>query len=54
VIDVDARRLDVELPEGELERRLAEWTPRPQRFDKGVFAKYAASVGSASEGAITC
>src|SRR5206468_11835211 len=31
VIDVDARRLDVELPEGELERRLAEWTPPSPR-----------------------
>jgi dihydroxy-acid dehydratase len=54
VIDVEARRLDVELPEGELERRLAEWTTRAPRYEKGVFAKYAASVGSASEGAITC
>jgi dihydroxy-acid dehydratase len=54
VIDVDARRLDVELPEGELERRLADWTPPAPRYEKGVFAKYAASVGSASEGAITC
>jgi dihydroxy-acid dehydratase len=54
VIDVDARRLDVELPEGELERRLGEWTPPAPRFEKGVFAKYAASVSSASEGAVTC
>jgi dihydroxy-acid dehydratase len=54
VIDVDARRLDVELPQGELERRLAEWTPPAPRYEKGVFAKYAASVRSASEGAITC
>jgi dihydroxy-acid dehydratase len=54
VIDVEARRLDVELPDGELERRLAEWTPRAPRYEKGVFAKYAASVRSASEGAITC
>jgi dihydroxy-acid dehydratase len=54
VIDVDARRLDVELPEGELERRLAEWTPPAPRYEKGVFAKYAASVSSASQGAVTC
>jgi dihydroxy-acid dehydratase len=51
VVDVDARRLDVELPDDELERRAREWSqPRP-RYETGVFAKYAATVGSASEGA---
>jgi dihydroxy-acid dehydratase len=53
VIDVDKRRLDVELPEGELERRLAEWTPPQPRYSTGVFAKYVAQVSSASEGAVT-
>jgi dihydroxy-acid dehydratase len=53
-IDIESRRLDVELPEGELERRLAEWQPPEPRYTTGVFAKYAASVRSASEGAVTC
>jgi dihydroxy-acid dehydratase len=53
VIDVERRRLDVDLPEGELERRLADWVAPAPRFSAGVFAKYAATVGSASEGAVT-
>jgi len=53
-IDIESRRLDVELPEGELERRLAEWRPPEPRYTTGVFAKYVASVRSASEGAVTC
>jgi dihydroxy-acid dehydratase len=53
VVDVTARELNVELPEGELERRLAAWTPPEPRYTTGVFAKYAASVSSASEGAVT-
>jgi dihydroxy-acid dehydratase len=53
VIDVEARRLDVELPEGELEARLAAWEAPAPRYAGGVLAKYAALVGSASEGAIT-
>jgi dihydroxy-acid dehydratase len=53
VIDVERRRLDVELPQEELEARLAEWTPPAPRYTGGVFAKYARVVGSASEGATT-
>ena len=52
-IDVDARELGVEVPEGELERRLSDWRPPPARYDRGVLAKYAALVSSASEGAVT-
>jgi dihydroxy-acid dehydratase len=53
IIDVDAKRLDLEVPEAELERRRAAWTPPPPRYPSGVMAKYAALVSSASEGAIT-
>jgi dihydroxy-acid dehydratase len=53
VIDVDARELRVELPEGELERRLAAWRRPAPRYAGGVLAKYAALVSSASEGAVT-
>jgi dihydroxy-acid dehydratase len=53
VIDVDERRLDLDVPESEVVRRLAAWTPRPPRIVGGVMAKYAALVSSASEGAVT-
>ncbi len=51
-IDLDAGTLDVDLPAGELERRLAAWSPPAPRFAGGVFARYAASVGSAADGAV--
>ena len=53
VIDVEARELRVELSEDELTARLRDWTPPPPRYTAGVFAKYAALVSSASEGAVT-
>jgi dihydroxy-acid dehydratase len=53
VFDVSNRRLDVELAEAELRSRLAQWKPPAPRYTAGVFAKYAALVSSASEGAIT-
>jgi dihydroxy-acid dehydratase len=53
VLDVASRRLDVELSDDELAARLAGWTPPEPRYRQGVFAKYAAHVGSASEGAPT-
>jgi dihydroxy-acid dehydratase len=51
--DIEGRRLDVDLPAKEIERRLAAWTPPPPKYEKGVLAKYARHVSSASEGAIT-
>jgi len=53
VIDIEARRLDVELSDQELVKRLANWKPPEPRYKTGVYAKYAALVASASEGAIT-
>jgi dihydroxy-acid dehydratase len=53
VVDVERRELRLEVPEDELARRAAEWTPPAARYESGVFAKYAAAVGSASEGART-
>jgi dihydroxy-acid dehydratase len=52
-IDVEARELRVKVETDEIEKRLADWTAPPPRYSTGVFAKYAASVRSASEGAIT-
>jgi dihydroxy-acid dehydratase len=53
VIDVEGRTLSVELSDHELEARLASWSPPSPRYENGVFAKYAALVSSASEGAVT-
>ena len=50
-IDVDARRVDVEGVD--VAARLRDWKPPPPRYRTGVFAKYAALVSSAEEGAIT-
>jgi dihydroxy-acid dehydratase len=53
VIDVDARRLDLDVPGRILEERRSRWTPPSPRYTTGVMAKYAALVSSASEGAVT-
>ena len=53
VVDVEGRELRVELSNDELDARLEGWKPPPPRYTRGVFAKYAAEVSSASEGAIT-
>ena len=51
-IDVDAGRLEVEVGEEELARRRAAWSAPPARFAGGVFGRYGAAVGSASDGAV--
>ena len=52
-IDIEKRTIDLEVPAEVLKERLAKWkTPEP-RYRSGVFAKYVALVGSASEGALT-
>jgi len=51
--DVEARRLDVDLADDEIARRVAEYEPPEPHYSSGVMAKYARSVSSASEGAIT-
>jgi dihydroxy-acid dehydratase len=51
--DIENRTLGVDLPEGELEARLAQWSEPEPRFATGVMAKYAALVSSASKGAVT-
>jgi dihydroxy-acid dehydratase len=51
--DVEARRLDVDLTDEEIAARVAEYEPPEPHYSSGVMAKYARSVSSASEGAIT-
>jgi dihydroxy-acid dehydratase len=52
-LDVDARELRVALSDDEIAARLADWSPPPPRYTRGVLAKYASLVSSASEGAVT-
>ena len=52
-IDVDARRLDLEVDDATLAARRAGWQAPEARYTSGVLAKYAALVSSASEGATT-
>ncbi|MBX3748421.1 MAG: dihydroxy-acid dehydratase [Verrucomicrobiae bacterium] len=52
-IDAESREITLGIPARDLKARLARWKqPRP-RYTRGVLAKYAALVSSASEGAVT-
>jgi dihydroxy-acid dehydratase len=51
--DVEARRLDVELSDEEIAKRIAAYEPPAPHYTTGVMAKYARSVSSAAEGAVT-
>ena len=51
--DIENRTLSMNVPDGEIEDRLKDWTDPQPRYETGVFAKYAALVSSASEGAVT-
>jgi dihydroxy-acid dehydratase len=52
-IDVDARTLEVELTDEQIIERLASYEPPESKWPSGVMAKYAATVSSASIGAVT-
>jgi dihydroxy-acid dehydratase len=51
--DVSRRLLEVEISDEVIRQRMKEWKPPQPRYPAGVFAKYAALVSSASQGAIT-
>jgi dihydroxy-acid dehydratase len=53
VFDIAGRKLDVELTDAEIQKRLATWKPPAPRFTSGVMAKYALLVSSAAIGAVT-
>jgi len=53
VFDIPNRKLDVELTDAEIQKRLASWKPPAPRFTNGVMAKYAFLVSSAAIGAVT-
>jgi dihydroxy-acid dehydratase len=52
-IDARRRRIDVELAAAELKRRARAWQPRKPYATRGILAKYAVAVSSASLGAVT-
>jgi dihydroxy-acid dehydratase len=52
-IDVASRRMDLELSDEEIARRVEAYRSPPPAYADGVLAKYARLVGSASEGAVT-
>jgi dihydroxy-acid dehydratase len=52
-IDTRSRKLELEISDAEIARRMAEWKAPAAHYKTGVFAKYAALVRSAGEGAIT-
>ncbi|QJQ95967.1 MULTISPECIES: dihydroxy-acid dehydratase [Halomonadaceae] len=52
-IDAQLDTLSVELDDAELERRRAAWQQPAPRYARGVLAKYARTVSSASTGAVT-
>jgi dihydroxy-acid dehydratase len=52
-LDVDARRLDVDLADEELAGRLREYQAPARPYAGAALEKYARLVSSASEGAVT-
>jgi len=52
-INAQTKKINLEIPEGELKERLRAWTPRQPNATRGLLAKYAKLVSSASLGAIT-
>jgi dihydroxy-acid dehydratase len=52
-IDAEADTIEVDLADEELMRRRAAWQQPAPRYTRGVLAKYARTVSSASTGAVT-
>ena len=52
-LDIEARDLSVKLTDQELEKRKLDWSAPLPNYERGVLAKYAKLVSSASMGAVT-
>src|SRR5436305_2802083 len=52
-IDAVKHTLSLDLPKGEIEKRLAKWKAPAARYTRGVLSKYAKTVATASKGAVT-
>jgi dihydroxy-acid dehydratase len=53
IIDITKGKIDLVVSKSELSRRKKKWKPIKPRYTKGVLAKYASLVTSASIGAVT-
>jgi dihydroxy-acid dehydratase len=53
VIDAVNNRIDVKISVEEIAKRKAAWVQPKPRYTRGVLAKYAKLVSTASEGAVT-
>jgi dihydroxy-acid dehydratase len=51
-IDIPAKRIDLNVPEDEINRRRSEWKPPAPKITEGYLARYAMMVSSAAEGAV--
>jgi dihydroxy-acid dehydratase len=52
-IDAEKRAITLDIPKSEIAARLKKWRQPKPRYTRGVLAKYAKLVSSASEGAVT-
>ncbi len=52
-IDAENKTISLNIPQDELDARLAQWKPPAAKESRGVLAKFAKLVSSASEGAVT-
>jgi dihydroxy-acid dehydratase len=52
-IDANKRALSLDLPQKDIDARLAKWKAPAPRYTRGVLAKYARQVSTASLGAVT-
>jgi dihydroxy-acid dehydratase len=52
-IDAEKRTIDLKISKAELQERLKAWKSPKPKYPRGVLAKYASQVKSASEGAVT-
>jgi dihydroxy-acid dehydratase len=52
-IDAETREMSLDISEADLAKRRETWTQPAPRYTRGVLAKYAKLVSSASEGAVT-
>ncbi|HWD19498.1 MAG TPA: dihydroxy-acid dehydratase [Verrucomicrobiae bacterium] len=53
IIDAERRQLTLAVSPRELQARRKAWKPMPPRYTRGVLAKFASAVTSASSGAVT-
>src|SRR5690606_23831584 len=53
VIDATSKTIELGVPQATIEQRLRSWQAPPPKADRGLLAKYARLVSSASQGAVT-